>query len=51
MKTSKNLQAFVAEWPQGVTVIFSSNNHDLATMSEDLKWKIADNRSRINNRI
>lgn len=51
MKTSKNLQAFVAGWPQGVTVIYSSNNHNLATMSEDLKWKMADNHSRINNRI
>lgn len=51
MKTSKNLQAFVAGWPQGVTVIYSGNNYDFATMSEDLKWKMADNHSRINNRI
>lgn len=49
----KNLQGFVASWPQGVTVISSivDNNYDLATMSEDLKWQVADNNWYINNRI
>jgi hypothetical protein len=52
MKTSKNLQAFVAEWPQGVTVICSTvDNNDLATMSEDLKWQIADNHGYMTNRL
>lgn len=49
----KNLKEFVASWPQGVTVITSyvNNNYDLATMSEDLKWQVADNNWFINNRI
>ena len=49
----KNLKKFVASWPQGVTVISShvDNNYDLATMSEDLKWQVADNNWYINNRI
>lgn len=53
MKTSKNLQAFVERWPQGVTVISShvDYNYDLATMSEDLKWQMADNNQFINNSI
>lgn len=48
----KNLNEFVATWPQGVTVISSymDNNYDLATMSEDLKWQVADNNWFINNR-
>lgn len=53
MKTSNNLQAFVAKWPQGVTVIHSvvDRNYDLTTMSEDLKWQIVDNHQFINNSI
>lgn len=49
----KNLKEFVASWSQGVTVISSivDNNYDLATMSEDLKWQVADNNWYINNRI
>lgn len=49
----KNLKEFVAAWPQGVTVISSiaDNNYDLATMSEDLKWQVADNDWFMNNRI
>ena len=49
----KTLKDFVATWPQGVTVItsFANNNYDLATMSEDLKWQVADNNWFINNRI
>ena len=49
----KNLKEFVASWPQGVTVVSSNdnNNYDLATMSEDLKWQVADNNWFINNRI
>lgn len=52
MKTSKNLQAFVAEWPQGVTVIRSTvDNNDLATMSEELKWQMAENHRYMTNRL
>lgn len=53
MKPFKNLREFVAAWPQGVTVLYSNvdNNYDLATMSEDLKWQIADNSWYMNNRI
>lgn len=49
----KNLKEFVASWPQGVTVVSSNenNNYDLATMSEDLKWQVADNNWFMNNRI
>lgn len=49
----KNLKEFAASWPQGVIVVSSNenNNYDLATMSEDLKWQVADNNWYINNRI
>ena len=53
MKPFKNLREFVAAWPQGVTVLYSNlqNSYDLATMSEDLKWQIADNNWYIKNQI
>lgn len=53
MKPFKNLREFVAAWPQGVTVLHSNmvNSYDLATMSEDQKWQIADNNWYLNNRI
>lgn len=49
----KNLKEFVAAWPQGVTVVSSiaDNDYDLATISEDLKWQVADNNWFLNNRI